>query len=60
MGPETSCKPVLYSEFVHNGFVCNITLHFIRSRWHLLHAFQFAYNVNSAIKFFMPPLELPL
>ena len=33
-------------EFVYNGFVCNINsrimLHFVRSRWHLLHAFQFA------------------
>ena len=44
-------------ESVYNGFVCNvnspITLHFVRSRWHLLHAFQFACNVISAIKFFM-------
>ena len=44
-------------EFVYNGFVCNInspiTLHFVRARWHLLHAFQFAYNFNSAITFFM-------
>ena len=42
---------------VYNGFVCNvnspITLHFVRSRWHFLHASQFAYNVNSAITFFM-------
>jgi len=42
-------------EFVYNGFVRNfnsfITLHFIRSRWDLLHAFRFAYNVNSAITF---------
>jgi len=30
-----------------------MTLHFIRSRWHLLHAFQFACNVISAITFFM-------
>jgi len=29
------------------------TLHFVRSQWHLLHPFQFAYNVNSAITFFM-------
>jgi len=40
-------------EFVYNGFVCNvnspITLHFVRSRWHLSHAFQFACNVISAI-----------
>ena len=51
MGPETSCKSVLY------GFVCNVnsptTLHFVRSRWHLSHAFQFAYDVISAITFFM-------
>jgi len=44
-------------EFVYNGFVCNvnspITLHFVRSRCHLLHAFQFAYNVNSAITFIL-------
>jgi len=44
-------------EFVYNGFVCNInspvTLHFVRARWHLLHAFQFAYNFNSAITFFI-------
>ena len=44
-------------DFVCNGFVCNvnspITLHFVGSRWHLLHALQFAYNVNSAITFFM-------
>jgi len=44
-------------EFVYNGFVCNvnspITLHFVRSRWHLSHAFQFACNVISAITFFM-------
>jgi len=43
-------------EFVYNGFVCNvnspITLHFVRSRWHLSHAFQFACNVISAITFF--------
>jgi len=30
-----------------------ITLHFVRSRWHLLHAFQFAYSVISAITFFI-------
>jgi len=56
MGPETSCKSVLYVEFVYNGFVCNVnspmTLHFVRSRWHLLHAFKFAYNVISATTFF--------
>ena len=44
-------------EFVYNGFVCNVnsptTLHFVRSRWHLLHAFQFACNVILAITFFM-------
>ena len=44
-------------EFVCNGSVCNdnapITLQFVRSRWHLLHAFQFDYNVNSAITFIM-------
>jgi len=44
-------------EFVHNGFLCNvnwpITLHLVWSRWHLLYAFQFAYNVNSAITLFM-------
>ena len=43
--------------FVYNGFVCNInspiTLHFFRSRWHLSHAFQLAYDVMSAIAFFM-------
>ena len=42
-------------EFVYKRFVCNvnslITLHFVRSRWHLLHAFQFVYNFNSAITF---------
>jgi len=46
-------------ELVYNRFVCSvnspITLHFIRSRWHLLHAFQFVYNVNSAITFFNQP-----
>jgi len=35
-------------EFVYNDFVCYvnspITLHFVRSQWHILHAFQFAYN----------------
>ena len=44
-------------EFVYNGFVCNvdspIMLHFVRSRWHFLHAFQFAWNVNWAIMFIM-------
>jgi len=44
-------------EFVYNGFLCDvnspITLHFVWSRWYLLYAFQFAYNVNSAITFFM-------
>ena len=44
-------------EFVYNGFICNVnsplTLHFVRSRWHLSHAFQFACNVISAITFFM-------
>ena len=43
------------AEFIYNRFVCNvnslITLHFVRSRWHLLHAFQFVYNFNSAITF---------
>jgi len=43
--------------FVHNGFLCNvnspITLHSVWSRCHLLYAFQFADNVNSAITFFM-------
>jgi len=33
-------------EFVYNGFICNVNspimLHFVRSRWDLLHAFQFA------------------
>jgi len=33
-------------EFVYNGFVSNVNspimLHFVRSRWHLLYAFQFA------------------
>jgi len=47
-------------EFVYNGFVCNVNspmmLHFVRSRWHLLHAFQFAWNVNSAITF---PMQSP-
>jgi len=33
------------------------TLHFVRSRGHLLHAFQFAYNVNSAITFFMQSIR---
>ena len=59
--PEWGLKPLVilfYAvEFVYNGFVCNvnspITLHFVRSRWHLLHAFQFAYDVISAITFFM-------
>ena len=67
IGPETYWKSVLYTvvEFVYNGFVCNvdspITQYFVRSRWHLLHAFQFAYNVNSAITFFMQsPLEVPV
>jgi len=44
-------------EFVYNGFLCNAisptTLHFVWSRWHLLYAFQLAYNVNSAITFSM-------
>jgi len=44
-------------EFVYNGFPCNVnsplTLHFVWSRWHLLYAFKFAYNVNSATTFFM-------
>jgi len=57
MGPETSCISVPYTWIRYNGFVCNvnssITLHFVRSRWHLLHAFQFAYDVISAITFFM-------
>jgi len=39
---------LLYTvEFVYNGFVLKvdspITLHFLRSWWNLLHAFQFAY-----------------
>jgi len=37
-------------EFIYNAFVCNvnspITLQFVRSGWHLLHAFQFANNNN--------------
>ena len=64
MGPETSCKSVLYSWIRYNGFVGNvnspITLHFVRSRWHLLHAFRFACNVISAITFFMQSLEVLL
>ena len=44
-------------EFVYEVFVCNvsspITLHFVRYRWNLLHAFQCTYNINSAITFFM-------
>jgi len=44
-------------EFVYNGFVCNVNspimLHFVRSRWHPSHTFQFACNANSAITFFM-------
>ena len=44
-------------EFVYNGFVYDVNspikLHFVPSRWHLLHAFQFACNVISAITFFM-------
>ena len=44
-------------EFVYNGFVSNvnspITLDFVWSRCRLLYAFQFAYNVNSAMTFFM-------
>jgi len=39
------------------AFVCNanspMTLHIVRSRWHLLHALQFAYDVNLAMTFFM-------
>ena len=58
---EWSLKPnvnLFYTvQFVYNGFVCNvnspITLHVVRPWWHLLLAFQFAYNVNSAITFFM-------
>jgi len=42
-------------EFVYNRFLCNvnslITLHFVRSRWHLLQEFQFVYKFNSAITF---------
>jgi len=45
------------AEFVYNGFLCNVNspimLQFVWSRWHLLHAFQFVYNVNSAIMFIM-------
>ena len=60
---ELGLKPyvnLVYTvKFVYNGFACNVNspmaLHFVRSRWHLLHAFQFAYNVNSAITFFMQP-----
>ena len=41
-------------EFVYNGFVWSvnspITLHFVWSRWHLLHAFHFAYNVKLSIR----------
>jgi len=48
-------------ELVYNGFVCNvnspITLHFVRTRWHLSHAFQLACNVISAITFFMQSLR---
>ena len=36
-------------EFVYNGFVRDVnlpvTLYFLRSRWHLLHAFQIAYTL---------------
>jgi len=57
MGPQPLVNLFYTFEFVYNGFVCNvnspITLHFVRPRWHLLLAFQFAYNVNSAITFFM-------
>jgi len=46
---EWGLKPLInlfYTvEFVHNGFVRGVNspimLHFVRSRWHLLHAFQF-------------------
>jgi len=44
-------------QFVCNGFVYNVNSpiksHFVRPRWHLLHPFQFAYNVISATTFFM-------
>jgi len=40
-------------EFVYNGYVWSvnspITLHFIWSRWDLLHAFQFVCNVKLSI-----------
>ena len=45
------------AKVIYSGFISNInspiTLHFVWSRWHLSHGFQFAYNVNSAITFFM-------
>jgi len=57
MGPETSWNVFYIVEFVYNGYVCNVNspikLHFVRSRCHLLHSFQFAYNFNSAIMFFI-------
>ena len=44
-------------EFVYNGFLCNVNsplkLHFVWLRWHLLYEFQFSYNANPAITFFM-------
>jgi len=45
MGPrdEKGWEPLVYN--VNSPTM----LHFVRSRWHLLHAFQFAWNVNSAI-----------
>ena len=59
--PEWGLKPLInlfYTiEFAYNGFVCNVNspimLHFVRFRWYLLPAFQFAWNVNSAITVFM-------
>ena len=46
---------------MYNGFVCNvnspITLHFVRSRWHLLHAFQFAFNSGPKVFLGRPKSE---
>jgi len=56
MEPENYVNLFYTVEFVYNGFLCNvnspITLHFL-SRWHLLYAFQFAYNVYLAMTCFM-------
>jgi len=61
MGPKTLVNLFYTVDFVYNGFVCDVNspvaLPFVRSRWHLLHAFQFAYNVNAAITFFMQCLR---